>query len=150
MSEANFSFTTKLNGDLFCVRGNTAEEFSANLTAAVTGELFDYCLAFQEAARKATGDTETVASAVLGARPAPAPAPAVRGLDATAIKHTQAPAPAPAAKPQGTTPTCAHGEMQWKEGISGPNSKNPGTPYRMWACPSSNRNDQCKPVWVKS
>lgn len=139
MSEANFSFTTKLNGDLFCVRGNSAEEFAQNLTAVVTGELFDFCLAFQEAAtaaNKPQNKTEQVAREVLGARPAAPVAP------------RPTPAPQPAPKPQGTTPTCSHGEMQWKEGVSGPNSKNPGTPYRMWACPSSNRAEQCKPIWA--
>lgn len=141
MSEANFSFTTKLNGDLFCVRGNTAEEFAQNLTSVVTNDLFDYCLAFQEAAsaaNKTAPQTEQVARDVLGARPAApvAPRPAPQA------------APAPAPKPDGANPTCAHGAMLWKEGISGPNSKNPGTPYRMWACPSSNRADQCKPIWA--
>lgn len=139
MSEANFSFTTKVNGDLFCVRGNTSEEFAANLTAAVTGELIDYCLAFQEAAQataKPQANSVAVAQEVLGARPAAVATP------------RPAPTPQPAAKPQGSTPTCAHGEMAWKEGVSGPNSKNPGTPYKMWACPSSNRADQCKPIWA--
>ena len=36
MTESTFSYTGKLNGqDLFTVRGNTADEFTANLQAAV-------------------------------------------------------------------------------------------------------------------
>lgn len=143
MSEANFSFTSKVNGDLFCVRGATPDEFIANLTAVVTNELIDYCLAFQEAAQAAGAAKQSgvaVAKDVLGARPAPQatprPAPAPQ------------PAPAPVDKPEGSTPTCAHGQMTWREGLSGPNSKNPGTPYKMWACPSPNRNDQCRPIWA--
>lgn len=139
MSEANFSFTTKVNGDLFCVRGNTPEEFAANLTAVVTNELIDYALAFQEAAQATNApkpSATAVAKEVLGARPAAVATP------------RPAPAPQAAPKPDGSTPTCAHGEMSWKEGISGPNSKNPGTPYKMWACPSPNRADQCRPIWA--
>lgn len=33
-SESNFSFTTKVNGDLFTVRGDTYDQFLANLTSA--------------------------------------------------------------------------------------------------------------------
>ena len=34
MTEANYSFTTKTNGDLFTVRGNTIDEFVNNLVDA--------------------------------------------------------------------------------------------------------------------
>ena len=34
MTEANYSFTTKLNGDLFTVRGNTIDEFVNHLVDA--------------------------------------------------------------------------------------------------------------------
>ena len=36
MTEANFSFTTKINGDLFTVRGNTIQEFMQNVESART------------------------------------------------------------------------------------------------------------------
>lgn len=49
MTESNFSFTTKVNGDLFTVRGNTAEEFDANLTAAIISGLHDKAAALIEA-----------------------------------------------------------------------------------------------------
>lgn len=41
-------------------------------------------------------------------------------------------------------PACRHGQRLWKEGTS-----KAGKPYRMWACPSSNRQDQCEPNWVR-
>ena len=36
MTESKFSYTGKLNGDLFTVRGDTAQEFAANMQAAVS------------------------------------------------------------------------------------------------------------------
>lgn len=49
--------------------------------------------------------------------------------------------PPPAA---GAAPSCAHGPRQFKSGIS-----KAGKPYKLWACPSSNRNDQCPPEWLR-
>ncbi|MGO2037003.1 MAG: hypothetical protein ACTH2U_11030 [Brevibacterium sp.] len=34
MTESNYSFTTKIDGDLFTIRGNSIQEFQANLDAA--------------------------------------------------------------------------------------------------------------------
>jgi hypothetical protein len=45
-------------------------------------------------------------------------------------------------KPQG--PTCEHGNRVYKEGVSAK-----GNPYKLWACPSQNRNNQCPAKWVK-
>jgi hypothetical protein len=59
----------------------------------------------------------------------------------------QAPSQAPQAAsqaPAGNPPLCAHGPRQWKEGVS-----KAGNPYKMWACPSRDRNDQCQPQWAK-
>jgi hypothetical protein len=39
-------------------------------------------------------------------------------------------------------PSCQHGARVWKEGTS-----KAGKPYKLWACPSRNQNDQCAPVW---
>lgn len=46
--------------------------------------------------------------------------------------------------PAGNAPHCAHGPRQWKEGVS-----KAGNAYKMWSCPSRDRNDQCQPQWVK-
>lgn len=67
-TEANYSFTTKLNGDLLTVRGDSAEEFFNNIenldsdTLAAIGQL-------QEAARAVSVVTAAVAQPV--AAPAP-------------------------------------------------------------------------------
>lgn len=61
-------------------------------------------------------------------------------------KETWAPVPAPAA-PQGPpgvqAPTCPHGVREYKSGVS-----KQGKPYKMWACPETNRDAQCKPEWA--
>lgn len=50
----------------------------------------------------------------------------------------------PATPAPGNGPGCRHGAMQFKEGTS-----KAGKPYKMWACPSNNRQDQCDPQWVR-
>ncbi|NBW11840.1 MAG: hypothetical protein EBR82_27790 [Caulobacteraceae bacterium] len=40
-------------------------------------------------------------------------------------------------------PTCKHGYMEFKTGIS-----KAGKPYKCWSCPSKDRKDQCPPNWV--
>ena len=42
------------------------------------------------------------------------------------------------------TPVCKHGRMVFKSGTSAKTGK----PYEGYTCPSSNRDDQCKPVWL--
>lgn len=39
MTESNYSFTTKIDGDLFTVRGNSVQEFQQNLDAAAQSGL---------------------------------------------------------------------------------------------------------------
>lgn len=53
-------------------------------------------------------------------------------------------APAQAAAPAGPAPTCVHGERIYKEGTS-----RAGKPYKMWSCPSRDRNAQCEPQWIR-
>jgi hypothetical protein len=47
-----------------------------------------------------------------------------------------------AAPPQ--TPMCKHGLMTFKKGVS----KTTNKPYEGYTCVSTDRNDQCKPVWL--
>ena len=47
-------------------------------------------------------------------------------------------------QPVAQTPVCKHGHMVFKSGTS---SKT-GKAYTGYTCPSSNRDDQCKPVWL--
>lgn len=54
-------------------------------------------------------------------------------------------ASAPAGTPErGGGPVCHHGNYEYKEGVS----KSSGKPYKMWRCPSTDRNDQCKPTFI--
>lgn len=43
-----------------------------------------------------------------------------------------------------TAPTCAHGTMVWKSGIS-----KAGNTYKGYFCPSQDRDNQCKPQFRK-
>jgi hypothetical protein len=47
VTEANFSFTTKVNGDLFTVRGSTIDEFKENLVASVVTEIGEHVKSLQ-------------------------------------------------------------------------------------------------------
>jgi len=46
--------------------------------------------------------------------------------------------------PKTTNPYCKHGEMLFKTGTS----KTTGNPYTGYTCKSTDRADQCKPVWL--
>lgn len=50
--------------------------------------------------------------------------------------------PAGATQGPGPAPTCAHGEMVWRSGVS----KQSGKPYKLWSC-TAPRDQQCKPVY---
>jgi len=50
------------------------------------------------------------------------------------------PHPAPTPQP----PHCRHGEMLFKSGTS----QKTGNPYTGYTCKSTDRSDQCKPVWL--
>lgn len=43
-----------------------------------------------------------------------------------------------------STPSCAHGRMVYKEGVS----PNTGNKYRGYTCTSKSRNNQCKAIWL--
>jgi hypothetical protein len=43
----------------------------------------------------------------------------------------------------GAAPSCSHGPRVYKSGVS-----KAGKPFKLWACTSTNRNDQCSPQWV--
>lgn len=47
--------------------------------------------------------------------------------------------------PGGQTKECAHGEMVFKTGVS----KSSGKPWKAFMCPSSDRSNQCDPVWIR-
>jgi hypothetical protein len=74
-----------------------------------------------------------------------APAQAVNGWANNQQSQQAAPSwSQPATPAPGSGPACRHGAMQYKEGTS-----KAGKPYKMWACGSGNRQDQCDPQWVR-
>tara|TARA_R110000823_G_scaffold311382_1_gene436827 strand:- start:242 stop:826 length:585 start_codon:yes stop_codon:yes gene_type:complete len=47
--------------------------------------------------------------------------------------------------PDLTAPLCSHGFMAWKEGVS----NKTGNPYKGWTCPSKDKANQCRAVWLE-
>lgn len=130
MTEANFSFTTKVNSDLFTVRGNTIEEFKENLVASIVNEIGDHIKSLQEALQ----GTISAASAIDTAS---------KMLGAVAMGKAE-PSQAPTVTAKQGGPVCKHGPMT---GRSGSGAKGP---WKAWMCPSPKGTaDQCEPQWVR-
>ena len=49
-------------------------------------------------------------------------------------------------EPDNTAPLCSHGFMVWKEG----KSQKTGNPYKGWTCPSKDKANQCRAVWLET
>jgi hypothetical protein len=138
-NEASFSFTTKINGgtDLFTVRGDTYDEFTANLMNAYNNVgvrmLLDTLNGNPEADAIAT-ITNTLGGTVV-AQPAPAFQPAV------AANVTPAP---PANPTPGGGRACVHGQMIAKQGTG-----KDGKTWRGYMCASpQGATDKCKNVYI--
>lgn len=127
-TESNFSFTTKVNGDLLTVRGNTLEEFRANLDAAP-----NIITLVQRLSDAASGNYAKVAATVPAAVAQTFPA-ATQVADpfesATAVNAVA------------SAPTCAHGARKHSTGTS-----KAGKAYNGWFCQSRDRDNQCAPIW---
>ena len=144
-SQAQFSFTVKVGGDLFTVRASSAEEFKTNVQSVILDpDVFATAQALQEAAVAASDKFDPVAAARsgLGAKvvgtidtpKATGPAPWDKPVDPFGPAKTSADAAAPA---------CDHGSRLWKTGTS-----KEGKPWSGWFCPNRDRNNQCKPQWA--
>jgi len=122
MTEAPFSMTTKLDGQLLTVRGRTVEEFNANAAE----------LAANLSGVKALNAAVGVAG---GAAPrAAAAAPAKKNYQAR-----QAQAAKPAGAVPRTSAECAHGELVYSEW--GENRY--GKPYQAFKCPVPYKDPEC-------
>lgn len=135
MTEANFSFTTKVGNDLFTVRGASYEEFLGNLMSsgqvsgvgvligALNGEMVP--LVEQQAAANiaATIGGSIVTPSAVSADPfAPIP---------------------PAAGASAGDRTCSHGVMVKRTGVGQKGE------WRAWFCPTpKDTPGQCKPVFA--
>jgi hypothetical protein len=49
-------------------------------------------------------------------------------------------------EPDNTAPLCSHGFMVWKEG----KSQKTGNPYKGWTCPSKDKANQCRAIWLET
>jgi hypothetical protein len=64
----------------------------------------------------------------------------------TPAQSSQAGSVAPASGTSVPPATCIHGPRKLKQGLSGPKSKVPGTPYSMWVCQQPQGPNQCPPM----
>lgn len=133
-SESNYSFTTKINGDLFTVRGDTFDEFHGHLSEAVANaQSLITDIGLLQAAGHATP------LVVNNAPPAPfTPPPAAEAPVAPSTPAGGWGAPA------AVKPMCTHGP---RTGRSGSGAKGE---WRAYFCPTPKGTpNQCDPQWLK-
>jgi len=132
-SEALFSYTTKVGSNLLTARGQSIDEFKANLESLES--VIEQCKKLNGLGM--SGSPAMAAPTAAPAAPASTPAPQ-RVASPTA--------------PGGPAKTCAHGAMVYEEW--GTNSFNPQFPNRAWKCPVAveaqdwKAPGSCKTVWV--
>lgn len=87
--ESMFSFTSKINGDLFTIRGNTGDEFAANLvwTTDNFDRIIEHVTAIQAAGNAASLVNTASAPVPQAAPPQPPVANAATSFDGPACKH---------------------------------------------------------------
>ena len=135
-TESNFSFTAKTaRGNLTTFRGDTIEEFTANLLAGADPSLPGLLESIEVNLGNQPG-----APAAPPAAPVTAPAPAQPAPPSSGWGQPQA-APQQAIQ---DAPHCPHGVRVFKSG-----NKN-GRTWQAWMCPAPKGTPgQCQPEWVK-
>lgn len=128
MTEKNYSFTTKINGDLFTIRGDNSEEFLNNVLKA--DEAIGALLELQKAI---TNGKLPKAKSVEDLRPKPASEPNPFENKYESIKEKDM-----------EELFCTHGQMVHRNGIS----KTTGKPYNAMFCPEPITENKCKPVFI--
>jgi|LakMenEpi03Aug12_release.lakeMendotaPanAssembly.Ray.scaffolds.fasta_scaffold327476_2 hypothetical protein len=139
-TEATYSFTTKVNGDLLTVRGNTKDEFALNLANLHDDQVLIEMISSLQQKFKPTSVAEiqaafngTVIPDPLASKPTP-PAP-VRPAGFS---------PMPSNAPTGVVPMCEHGPMRF---VKGGMSKTTGKGYpAFYSCSMPKGQSQCKSV----
>jgi hypothetical protein len=141
MSEAPFSVTFKVKGDLLTVRGNSQSEFQTNL-AELSDSVAIWELIYaiqQQASPMSVADVQksfnaTVVPDPLASKPAP-PAP---------VRPDRNYGPPPVSNaPTGVAPSCQHGPMRF---VPGGISKTTGKGYPAFYSCSAPKGQQCKSV----
>jgi hypothetical protein len=122
MQEAQFAYTSKVFDNLYTVRGDTPEQFVANL----------------EAAAAAIPAIAKLQAAALSAKITAAAATNVRLVEDPFATAT----PAPTSVVAEPAHICSHGIRVWREGTS-----KAGKPYAGWYCTSRDQSNQCPPEY---
>jgi hypothetical protein len=140
------------DGTILVIGGDTPEDFTRNATALVGGEgAADLVGLFFELIPTSAGSNPNPnpgPQATAEPEPDSAVAAALKvlqaaGLSGTAVTNEPA-------TPNGA-PSCKHGPRAFKSGQSKGKFNTDGTPkeWKMWACPSKNRDDECEPSWIR-
>jgi hypothetical protein len=134
MSEAKFSFTTKIAGDLFTIRGDEWSEFAVNVDTVLDNA--------QLVAEKLTALAALGAASPLVNVDVPPPAPEPAAAPGWGASPAAPAAPAPNAFAQAAVPSCAHGPRTpvSKVGAKGP--------WKAWMCNAPQGGAKCDPIWV--
>lgn len=119
------------DGTLINVRGRNAAEFDSLLTYVTEKAPQIQALVASLTGANAVAAQLPVQSVQVQQDGAPTPSWAGQGAQQQAAA-------------QGGAPMCAHGQRVWKSGTS-----KAGKAYKMWSCPSQNRQVQCEPEWVR-
>lgn len=135
-TESNFSFTTKINNDLFTIRGDDFATFTQHLLEVATIPAVQNLLNVLNNLTPAEQAVATAFDATVVTPPIPSAVP----------QQSFAPVPpvsAPAVSVGSSTPSCHHGTKVAKKG-SGAKGE-----WKAWMCPApKNTPDQCTPQWV--
>lgn len=135
-SESNFSFTTKVDGDLLTLRGDTFPEFVTHLSEAAGVPAVNNLLNILNGA---TPQEQQAVATIQQSVPATLVQP---GVPPQAI-FAPVPPPATAAPVTAGAMSCVHGAMSAKKGNGAKGE------WRGWFCPTPKGTaDQCKPQFV--
>ena len=153
MTEANFSFTTKIGNDLFTVRGMTYDEFLQNAVAAGSVHGIGNLIAALNGELVAEAEQHVVGQVVQAFNGAPVSSQtgAVAGDPFGGSFAPVAPAPTYAApSPVPPTPGASAGDRHCNHGVmikrTGVGTKGE---WRAWFCPTpKGTENQCKPVFA--
>lgn len=133
-TESNFSFTTKLNNDLFTIRGDDFNTFTQHLLEVASLPAVQNLLNVLNNLTPAEQAVATAFDATVVTPPIPNVVP----------QQSFAPVP-PAATPAPavSAPACHHGNKVAKKGVGAKGE------WKAWMCPAPKGTaDQCSPAWV--
>ena len=138
----NFKVSEAPDSPMFTLRASSATELEhlAADAAQHGAAIGRYLVEFRAGLLAGVGVTPQHA-------PHAAPQAPSQAAPAAQPQYQAQPAPqapqAPVTGATGAAPSCPHGVKEYKSGVN-----KQGRPYKMWACPSRDRNNQCPPEWL--